>query len=357
MDPAPAQPSFWIRDIPVFGRHILSPMANFSDSPYRRITRELGSALSVTEFVSTEEIVQGQQRALDLLRFHEAERPIAFQIFGKSPEKIWEACRRIEGLGPDIIDLNMGCSTRRVSLSGSGAGLLRELPKLGRIVEGMRKRLSVPVTGKIRLGWDEQNRNYREIARVLEDSGLEALAVHGRTREQKYTGRADWEAIAKIVEEVSIPVIGNGDIFGFQDGRARRVESGVAAVMIGRAARGNPFCFLPPEKLQLRGIPAGVADKGKQNAGPQSGLEFTLGTIARHFELMTEHYGSERAPVLFRKHAGFYLTNLTNTGILPTEAEPEIRPALVRLEQPADLRAGLDKIRLFWKKSPAISGC
>jgi nifR3 family TIM-barrel protein len=282
------QPTFWIREVPVYGDVILSPMAGFSDMPYRLICREYGSAMSYTEFVSAEAVLHGSAKTLRMLAFKPVESPMVFQFFGSHEDKLEAAARRLERLGPDIIDLNMGCSVKNVSGRGAGAGLLRDPAKIGRIFRRLVKAVSVPVTGKIRVGWDKASRNHREVARVLEDSGASLIAVHGRTKMQAYTGQADWDAIAEVKQTVKIPVVGNGDVRAAADIERMKRHTGCDAVMIARAAIGNPWIF------QRR-------DRHEVSLADQAAL------VRRHLALMLEFYGRERGLVLFRKHVVKYV--------------------------------------------------
>ena len=283
-----AQPAFWVRDVPVYGDLILSPMAGFSDRPFRLICREFGSAMSCTEFVPAEAILLGVKKTLRMLRFDPVERPVVFQFFGSNEDKLEAAARRLEELGPDILDLNMGCSVKNVSGRGAGAGLLREPHKIGRIFERLTKAVSLPVTGKIRLGWDDASRNYRDVARRLEDSGASLIAVHGRTKEQMYTGQADWDAIAEVKQAVKIPVVGNGDVRSVADIERMKQATGCDAVMIGRAAIGNPWIFRRRDRAEV-------------DFAAQAAL------VRRHLALMLDFYGREHGLVLFRKHVVKYV--------------------------------------------------
>lgn len=288
-----SQPTFTIRHIPVYGDLVLSPMAGFSDKPFRLICREYGSAMSYSEFVSVDGILHGNERTGQMLEFDPAERPMTFQIFGSDENKIEEAARRIEQLGPDIIDLNMGCSVPKVSGRGAGAALLREPAKIGRIFARLTRVLSVPVTGKIRLGWDSQSLNYLEVARVLEDNGAALIAVHGRTKAQAYNGQANWDAIAEIKQAVRIPVIGNGDVAGVADIERIKGHTGCDGVMIARAAIGNPWIFQRKDTHEVT-----LAEKSK--------------LIHRHLNLMLDFYGQERGLILFRKHVVKYVRGLAH---------------------------------------------
>jgi len=287
------KPTFMVRDIPVYGDVILSPMAGFSDKPYRLICREYGSAMSYTEFVSADGILHGNDRTDEMLKFDPSESPMVFQIFGNDEVLLENAACKIEQLGPDIIDINMGCSVKKVSGKGSGAALLREPAKIGRIFARLTKALSVPVTGKIRLGWDEDSLNYLDIARVLEDNGASLIAVHGRTKAQAYKGVANWDAIAEIKQAVSIPVIGNGDVSCVADIERMKQHTGCDAVMIARAAIGNPWIFRRKDIHEVT-----LAEKAQ--------------LIYRHLDLMLDFYGEERGLVLFRKHVVKYVRGLSH---------------------------------------------
>ena len=285
------QPSFYVRDVPVYSDLILSPMAGFSDMPFRLICREYGSAMSYTEFVAAEAVLSGNHKTLHMLSFEPCERPMVLQFFGSDENSLEEAARRLEALRPDIIDLNMGCSVKNVSGRGAGAGLLREPAKIGRIFTRLTRAVSVPVTGKIRIGWDDDTRNCRQVARVLEDSGASLIAVHGRTKAQMYQGQADWDAIAEVKQTVKIPVVGNGDVRSVADIDRIQRHTGCDAVMIGRAAIGNPWIFQRRERDEV-----GLAD--------QAAL------VRRHLALMLEFYGRERGLILFRKHVVKYVKSV-----------------------------------------------
>ncbi len=283
----------WVGNVEIKGNVALSPMAGISDSPYRLITRRLGSAFSFTEFVSTEQIVLGNQRSIAMFRFQEMERPIFFQIFGCDPNKVEIAAKRIIELKPDVIDLNMGCSVAKVSGSGSGAGLLKNLSIAGDMITRIKKSVSVPVTAKIRLGWDESNYNYRDTVNVLQDAGVSAISVHGRTKSMGYTGKADWNKIGEIKSFAKVPIFGNGDVFSYEDALERKRQYGVDLVLIGRKAIGNPWIFNPISKYNLS-------------------FDEIKSVMLEHLHSMLEFYPSEDqyALILFRKHFVRYLEGL-----------------------------------------------
>jgi nifR3 family TIM-barrel protein len=288
-------PSFYVRHIPIHGDLILSPMDGYSDQPYRALCRSLGSAMSYTEFINALDVLQGHPHLSRKLAYLGVERPVVYQIFDNEPSRLLEAALRLEENGPDIIDINMGCSVRCVSGRGAGAGLLREPEKVAQIFSLLSRSLKVPVTAKMRLGWDEDNRNYRHIAQIVEENGGALIAVHGRTRAQGYSGQADWQAIAEIKRSVSIPVLANGDVSSVADIQRIKAMTGCDGVMIGRAAIGNPWIFSRLDRDQVS--EALLHD-----------------TMQRHLESMLDFYGPERGLVLFRKHASRYLAskNLTN---------------------------------------------
>lgn len=291
------QPAFHVRDIPIYGDLILSPMDGFSDLPYRLICREFGSAMSYTEFTACEAIIRDVPAALRQLSYDPCENPqLAFQIFDADEDRIVECAQKIEVLGPGIIDLNMGCSVSGVSGRGAGAGLLRDPQKIGRIFHRLSKTLHVPVTGKIRLGWDAHTRNYIEVAKMLEDNGAALVAVHGRTREQAYKGEADWRAIAEVKRAVKIPVIGNGDVKSVADIARIKSQTGCDGVMIGRAAIGNPWIFQRKDRHEVT-------------------VDDVIALLNRHLSAMLDFYG-ERGLILFRKHAVKYMFGLPHVAAL-----------------------------------------
>ncbi|EMN51054.1 TIM-barrel protein, nifR3 family [Leptospira interrogans str. L1207] len=280
-----------IGNVTIPGKISLSPMAGISDSPTRRICRKFGAAFSYTEFVNTDELVHRAPKALKMFRYKLEERPITFQIFGNRSEVIAEAAEIIQELKPDIIDLNMGCSTRKVSLRGAGAGLLRRPLLAGKIIETIKKRVNIPVTAKIRIGWDSTSRNYLEVSKILEESGVDALTVHGRTKEMAYTGFADWDAIGEIKVNRKIPIFGNGDIKSFQEANFKIDKYLLDGVLIGRNAIGNPWIFSGVKKEELS-------------------WSEVLDVILQHLRWMIEDYGEEFGLVLFRKHLVKYLNGL-----------------------------------------------
>ena len=223
----------------------LAPMAGVTDSLFRGYCKEYGADVVVTEFVAAEGIFRKNARTLEYLAFGEQERPLGVQLFGADPEHLGRAAQMVlEWKRPDFIDLNFGCPVNKVVSKNGGSALLRDCPLLERVAGAVVRAVAPhPVTAKIRIGWDKASVNAVQTARILEDCGVQALAVHGRTKEQGYSGEADWDVIAAVAAAVQIPVIGNGDLASAQDVARRRRESGVAGVMLGRSAMSAPWVF------------------------------------------------------------------------------------------------------------------
>jgi nifR3 family TIM-barrel protein len=289
-----SEPTFWVRDVPVYGDAILAPMAGYSDVPHRAICRAYGSSMYYTEFAAIEELIGRSKRAWSLLDHTKEDRPFVCQIFGNDAQKFLAAAQRVEQkVQPDIIDINMGCSTRKVSGRGAGVGMMPTPELIAETFSLLSKHLSVPVTGKIRLGWDD-NQNYLEIARILEDNGAALIAMHGRTKDQKYNGRASWDAIAALKQAVNVPVIGNGDIQYATDIDAMLDYTGCDAVMIGRGAIGNPWIFARQDRDQLP-------------------FNEVTRAIRIHLNAMLAYHGNPRGMILFRKHLTRYLKDMPPT--------------------------------------------
>ena len=234
---------------------VLAPMAGVTDSSFRRLIKELGGVgLIVTEFISVEGITRGNMRTHRMMKFLPEERPLSIQIFGYDDQRMVAAAEIIEESGADIVDINCGCPAKKVVNGGGGSSLLRDLPQLEKILRGIRKAVSIPVTMKIRTGWDESSINAVEVARLIEDCGGDMVAIHGRTRQQGYSGNANWDVIAAVKRAVSIPVIGCGDITTPERALERLAETVVDGVMIGRGAIANPWIFRQTSEL-MRGEP------------------------------------------------------------------------------------------------------
>ncbi len=269
---------------------ILAPMAGVSQMPFRRLARELGASAAPTELISAKGLMYGQRRTEGYLRHHPSEKPFWVQLFGGEPEAMAIAAERAEALGADILDINMGCPVRKVTKTGAGAGLAREPERAVQVVTAMINRVSIPVTIKIRSGWDHDSIAPWELVDRLAGAGAACVAIHARTTKQAYSGTADWSVIARLVERSPIPVIGNGDAYTPARARALLAETGCAAVMIGRGAMGNPWIF---EQLS--------ADRAPPTAAERWAL------IKRHLTDHVANVGDElRGVRSFRQHLVWY---------------------------------------------------
>jgi tRNA-dihydrouridine synthase B len=233
---------FKIRDVVIDPPFILAPVAGHTDSLFRQVIKDLGGCgLVVSELVSTEGMTRHQKGSEHLTRFQESERPISIQIFGSDSARMAEAAAMVESTGADMVDINVGCPVKKVVRQGGGSNLLRDLPLLEKIFRAVRNSVKIPLTAKIRSGWDRKSINAVEVLKIAEDCGIEALAIHGRTRCELFSGQADWSVIAEVKKKARIPVIGNGDVFIPEDAQRMFRETGVDGVMIGRGVLSNPW--------------------------------------------------------------------------------------------------------------------
>ena len=271
---------------------IQAPLDGWTNEPFRRITRELGSPVSITEFINGLDVVHKTPNLPQRIAFSEEERPIVFQLFDDDPERLIEsACILEERCHPDVFDVNMGCSARQVANRGAGAGLLRFPEKISKIISGMTERLSTPVTAKIRLGWDSASVNYLEVGKIAEDCGASMITLHARTRKQEYSGKADWSAIRALKSALSIPVVGNGDVETITDAKRMLCETGCDAVMVGRAMLRNPWIFAG---YDFEDVP----------------MDLFQDICRKHLQYNIEYYGEQWGCVTFRKFAKRYLSRL-----------------------------------------------
>ncbi len=285
---------------------LLAPLAGVSDSPFRRLAREQGASIVYTEMVSADGLVRGNQATLDYCAFDPVERPIGVQLFGANPDVMADAARRLCDLPaerrPDLIDINMGCPVRKVVNRSAGAALLNNVPLLQEIVRKMAAVSTVPVTAKVRLGWDGGSQNVVEVSKALEDAGAGAVAIHARTRAEKFEGAAHWEMIGAAKRAVSIPVIGNGDVRTRQDAVRMLAVTGCDAVMIGRAAFGDPWVF-----RRLRAFHA----RGETLPPPTASERLEAGI--RHLRLVVAEFGENVASREMRKHVAWYIKGLPHS--------------------------------------------
>lgn len=278
---------------------IPAPMAGVTDKAYRILAREAGCSLVCTEMVSDQALLYGNPKTCSLLDITGEEGPVSMQIFGSDPGYMAAAAEIVEGRGAGIIDINMGCPVPKIVKNGEGAALMREPEKAAAIVKAVVDKVKVPVTVKMRKGWDENSVNAVELARLVVEAGAAAVTVHGRTRSQFYAGKADWGIIAAVKRAVNVPVIGNGDICSPQDALAMLQETGCDGVMIGRAALGNPWIF-------SRTIH--YLKTGELLPGPSPAEKAAM--ALRHLELLVKTKGEKVAVWQMRKHAAWYLKGL-----------------------------------------------
>jgi nifR3 family TIM-barrel protein len=292
---------FKIGNVEIKNRVVMAPMAGISNSAYRTIIKEMGAGLIVAEMVSDKAIAYGSKKTIDMLYVTDFERPISQQIFGSDVKTFVEAAKYIyNNMHPDIIDINMGCPVPKVSIGAqAGSALLKNPDKIYEIVSNVVKSVPIPVTVKIRSGWDNNSINAVSVAKVIEKAGASAITVHPRTRAQGYTGNADWNIIKQVKENVSIPVIGNGDIKTCYDAQKMIDQTGCDAVMIGRGILGNPWL--------IRDCVNYLENKTKPKMVT---LEEKINMIKRHFSLLSETKSEKVALLEIRNHAIWYMKGL-----------------------------------------------
>lgn len=286
----------------------LSPMAGVTDLPFRLICKEQGCGLLYTEMINGKALCYDDENTKKMLKIEEEEHPVAVQIFGSGPEFMGRATEIMNDYSNEILDINMGCPAPKVVKNGDGSALMKN-PKLAEeVLRAVVKNSKKPVTLKIRKGWDDNSVNAVEIAKIAEDCGISALAIHGRTREQFYTGKADWDIIAEIKKNLSIPVIGNGDVFTIEDSINMLDKTGCDAIMIGRGAQGNPWIFKRINHYMNTG-----------EILPEPTLNEKISTAIKHLKLAVEEHGEYVAVREMRKHIAWYLKGLRNSAKLRDE--------------------------------------
>ncbi|MDD4796452.1 MAG: tRNA dihydrouridine synthase DusB [Eubacteriales bacterium] len=304
----------------------LSPMAGVTDMPFRHICRLNGAAYTVTEMISAKALSHNPAREAELRLLSGIERPAALQIFGNEPERMADMAQQY-GADFAFIDINMGCPAPKIVRGGQGSALLCQSQLAGRIIACCARRLSQPVTVKMRIGWDADHRNYLDFARMAQDSGAAALCVHGRTREQFYAGTADWQAIAEIKRAVRIPVLGNGDIWDGPDALRRMAQSGVDGLMVGRGALGNPWIFRRISDA-LAGRPLYTPDFAQKRQ-----------VMLLHCRLQQQVYPARQAVLRMRKHMAWYLKGFRDAA--------KLRQRVFQMESMAQIEAFVDELEAY----------
>lgn len=293
-----------IGNVEIKNRVVLAPMAGISNTSYRKIIKSMGCGLIFAEMVSDKAITFDNEKTLDLLKMDNSERPLVQQIFGSDIDSFVSAAKKIEETQhPDIIDINMGCPVPKIAVrSQAGSALLKNPEKIGEIVKAVVKAVSVPVTIKIRSGWDENNINCVEIAKIAEKNGASAITLHARTRSQGYSGLSDWSLIKKVKEAVNIPVIGNGDVTSPEDAKRMLDETGCDAVMIGRGVLGNPWLI----KQTVEYLTNGSYEKNVT-------LKNKIDMLKKHLELLVKDKNERVALLEIRSHAIWYLKGMNGS--------------------------------------------
>ncbi|SDM39744.1 tRNA-U20-dihydrouridine synthase [Romboutsia lituseburensis DSM 797] len=286
----------------------LSPMAGVTDLPFRLICKEQNCGMLYTEMINAKALCYDDENTKKMLKIEEAEHPVAVQIFGSDPDFMGRAAEIMNEYPNEILDINMGCPAPKVIKNGDGSALMKN-PKLAEeVLKAVVKNSKKPVTLKIRKGWDDNSINAVEIAKIAEASGISALAIHGRTREQYYSGKADWNIIAEIKNNIGIPVIGNGDVFSVEDARNMLDKTNCDAIMIGRGAQGNPWIFKRINHYMQTG-----------EILPEPALEEKINTAIKHLDLAVKEHGEYIAVREMRKHIAWYLKGLRNSARIRDE--------------------------------------
>jgi len=312
---------------------IYAPMAGLSDSPSRRIARAFGADVTVSGLISSAGVVRNCRRTWDLAEFDNSERPIGLQIFGAEPASMARAAEALGAKSPDFIDINFGCPARKVVGGNGGSSVLRDMDQLRKIVKAVVDAATVPVTVKIRSGWDDNRQIHIDAGRIIEDCGAAAVTLHPRSKAQGFSGRADWNKIAELKQNVKIPVIGNGDIFRPEDAARMFSETGCDAIMVGRGAVGNPWLFGRIKRFLVN---------GEYQPEPKAGEKIEL--LIKHLESTIAFYGLPRAIFKMRGQYPWYLRGLPGNS--------EVKSSLNRISSPVEIKETLLAYRAALESEP-----
>jgi len=297
---------------------ILAPMTGVTDLPFRRMVKRYGAGLTVSEMIASQAMIRETRQSLQKSLWDPSEQPVSLQLAGCEPEVMAEAARLNEQRGAAIIDINMGCPVKKVVNGDAGSALMRDLPLAAAIVEAVVGAVRVPVTLKMRMGWDHSSLNAQELARIAEEAGVQMITVHGRTRCQMYKGSADWRFVRKVKQAVSIPVIVNGDICSVEDSREALRQSGADGVMIGRGSYGRPWL-----------LAQAIAELVNEGAWTEPSLDEQLAVVLEQYGEMLLLYGRQTGVNLARKHIGWYTKGLPGSAELRNRVNQQDDPATV----------------------------
>ena len=305
---------------------ILAPMSGVTDMPFRRLVKRAGAGLVVSEMIASRAMIHAARKTMKMATHCADEYPMSVQLAGCEPDVIAEAARINEDRGAAIIDINMGCPVKKVTNGDAGSALMREVGLATKLLKATVKAVNIPVTLKMRTGWDDDNRNAPQLASIAEDCGIQAVAIHGRTRCQFYKGKADWPFIAEVKDAVNIPVFGNGDVISVDDAEKLLKVSGADGILIGRGSYGQPW-FLNQISHYLK--------TGERLADPS--IQRQMEIVLDHYDAIVSHYGATPGVKIARKHLGWYSKGLPNSA--------EFRQEVFQLETPDAVKA---RIRAFY---------